>query len=204
MVRGFLSKVAVCALCSSIVWPAVAQINPNSPVLEEVVSQSFERVNPPDPVIVPAPTVIDYSSDLQAALQFHNFMKQIDDQMAKADEYKNALLERNLNQRRLEDLDACNVKLLSNYFSNPDQVWSKMKQEAKQMYQDYTLSSLADVNEISTEEALALAADELEQGELSSTALETDVSDEDVAANVVNWDIGRSILIDLYKNQDAW
>lgn len=204
MLKSCLSKVAVCALCASVVWPAAAQINPNSPVLDEAVTQAFERVNPPDPVIVTVPVAVDYMTDLQAALQFHNFMKQIDDQKAKADEYKNALLERNLNQRRLEDLDACNVKLLGSYFSNPEQVWSKMKQQAKQMYQDYTLSSLADVNEISTEEAIALAADELAAGELSATALETDVSDADMAENVVNWDIGRSILLDLYTNQDAW
>lgn len=204
MSKLFLNKVAVCALCSFISWPTIAQINPNSPVLDEAVSQDFERVNPPDPVIVTIPVVVDYTKDLQAALQFHNFMKQIEDQKTKADEYENVLLERNLNKRRLEDLNTCNVELLSSYFSNPDQVWSKMKQQAKQMYQDYTLSSLADVNEISTEEAIALAADELKQGELSSTALETDVSDKDVAENVVNWDIGRSILMDLYTNQDAW
>lgn len=212
MKKSFLYSVAVGFISLALAGTVYAQVSPNGPVLDQVSAPSFSRVKGKSTPLVFPKSAPNYENELYTALKFHNFIKQLNDQKVKTDQYRTAVYEDELNKRRLKDLNSCNVSLLAENFSNPDQVWERLKAKAKDMYTAYSQSSVSGIYDLSNEEAALLAASDSNAAiqstasAMGNTSQQTNVSDSVVAQNVVTWDIGRQVLTDFYKDQDnaAW
>lgn len=164
------------------------------------------EVSKPDPLPVFNPPSTSYRKDLLAAMDYHNMANAVQ-AMIDGNDYRDALVDLALAERRMSDLEKCNVNLLAKNFSNPQNVWNKMKSEADRMSQEYALSDVTEMKELSEQDLLDMATLTGVDSDSSQPSQNTQTTDTDTdtgTANLIDWDIGYSILKDLYANQDNW
>ena len=164
------------------------------------------EISTPDPLPVFNPPSTSYRKDLLTAMDYHNMANAVQ-AMIDSNDYRDTLVDLALVERRMSDLEKCNVNLLSKNFSDPQNVWNKMKSEADRMSQEYALSDAVEMKELSEQDLLDMATltgvDSEQQTDRQETTNETTDSNAG-NTNLIDWDIGYSILKDLYANQDNW
>ena len=84
------------------------------------------EVSTPDPLPVFNPPSNSYRKDLLTAMDYHNMANAVQ-AMIDSNDYRDTLVDLALVERRMSDLEKCNVNLLSKNFSDPQNVWNKMK-----------------------------------------------------------------------------
>ena len=135
---------------------------------------------------VPAPRSIvekTYLSDkneaMERALSIHNLMNEMADMRISA----NALMKIQKQGKQmgsfLEKVDSCNVGKMGDVFKNPQEAWNKMMNAYEQQRQG-------------AEEKLD------DKNQMFST------SSQDREKDLVGWNVGRSIMMDVYKNPEKW
>ena len=213
-----LKQVAFCllALCS---FGAQAYEGPSSadshwPVF---VREGIDR--PVKPVQEePAQT---YQKLLEQVVDLHNAAYNFTMFMGRLSAYKNAKITAEINNRRVNDFTKCNVNLLGRYFTDPKQVWKKLVDEMKlrmpretaQLLQEAANGNLTDndfaaLSGIPTLELANMSNEEKEQyinnKYVSKLASPTTSKRAAIRQNIGTWEIGREILLDLYKNPENW
>ncbi len=160
----------------------------------------------PEPLLLNFPST-SYRKELLAAMKFHNMANTIQS-MVDSNDYRDTLIDLALVKRRMADLEKCNVTLLSNNFSDPQNVWDKMKSEAERMSQEYALSDVVEMDELSKQnffdENALTGVDSLEEKIQEEVAENLENYNNTGTSNLIDWSIGYSILKDLYENQDKW
>lgn len=163
-----------------------------------------------DPLISSRFPDMSYQQALQDALSLHNNAHAMQSYIVQGDDYRYAKIDVELAKRRLADLNTCNITLLETYFKDAPAVWEKMKNAADRMSQESALSEATQIGKLSQDDVNLLAGVSVTDWPDAQT-IQKSVEDNIVSYNLGGldvsmdyWDIGRSILNDLYANQDEW
>ncbi len=209
-----IGMVVLCLALGVGMYPVSAQVN--QPKKEQPqVAENKPKVWKPravevdfsnlDPVPVYQPASDGYRKDLLAAMELHNMANAVQS-MIDSNDYRDTLVDLALTERRMKDLENCNVAVLSQNFANPQVVWDKMKNEANRISQEYALSDVGEMSALSQSDVLEMAG--LTGVDAQKTTTEQkpaeDTNNNETVANYIDWDIGRAILTDVYANQDKW
>lgn len=147
------------------------------------------------PNVVPKPMISQNadSSALQKAVSVHNVMNEL--QVLLQKQKMQAEMQKNfeLQQKKMEAMQKCNIKRLAKDFKDPEKVWKKMTDEYDNRERDLAIfiNSADDM----TDEQRATMKENLKNGYFSDEAL---------SEAMAYWDIGNDILTDVYANQDKW
>lgn len=133
------------------------------------------------------------NSSLEKALALHNLMNRMWETQEKLEEQARAQKNMKVQQKRMEAMERCNIRRLSEQFKNPKEVWEKMKDQYDRREKELTIF-------VNSAEGLTDEQREKMREELASGTF----SDERLAETVAYWSIGNEILMDVYQNQDAW
>ncbi len=210
-----IGSLVLCLVMASSLQAVFAQENienetdkrPEAAINEDRIwtPRAVETESVPEPLPVFNPPSTSYRKDLLTAMEYHNMANAIQS-MIDSNDYKNTLIDLALVERRMSDLEKCNINLLSQNFSNPEDVWAKMKSEADRMSQEYALSDVVEMKELSEQDLLDMSS--MTGVDSDPKESETTVADENNTSagnsNLIDWDIGYSILKDLYAHQDNW
>ncbi len=170
-------------------------------ISDDMWSPSVVRVNAQEtPVILGNIENFGYQKALIQAMSLHNYANSLQNQILQADDYKYAVVNVALAERRLTDLTTCNIKLLQDHFIDAKSVWDKMKSEADRMYQEVSISETIELNEMSEKDLEILAGITNDGGSSSALLNEIKIN---LCEEAIEWTIGHSILTDLYYDQDA-
>lgn len=93
-------------------------------------------------------------------------------------------------QERFKELNDCNVKRLSSYFKNPQEVWNK-------------ITAAYDAKEKELAIYINSAEPSSDSGVLKADG-QTTYTDQEIAEMLAHWSLGNDILTDVYANQDKW
>ena len=211
MLKQVVFCLSVAALCA---YGLPADARSSYPVF---VQEEIERP------ITPAKEepVQNYQGLLQQVIDLHNAAYHFTLFMGRLPAYRNAKITAGINKRRLEDFETCNENLLGRYFTDPKRVWAKLKEEMNrrlvretaQLLQDAASDKLAEgefavLSGIPTTELAKMSKEEKEKyvenqyvKKLASPAEDKKAS---IQQNIATWEIGREILLDLYKNPSRW
>lgn len=130
---------------------------------------------------------------LDKALTLHNLMNRMWEARANLEEQARVQKNMKLQQKRMEAMEKCNIRRLSEQFKNPKEVWEKMKDRYDRREKELTIF-INSAEGLSDEQREKLRA-EVEAGTFS---------DERLAETLSYWAIGNEILTDVYQNQDSW
>ncbi len=131
--------------------------------------------------VVDEPLPPFYGRELLQANELNDLLMQLSVARETQQQVKEAREELGYQQKRIAQMDACNVKELSKYFVNAPEVWDKLKQSMDTQTRDLAL----DFN--------------------ASEPVNPNGSDEQTLAEVlVSWRLGRDTLMDLYAHPEKY
>ncbi len=138
--------------------------------------------------------IVDVDAALTDAMKVHNFASNMLDNLASVEAYKNIIRNYEYSENVLKLNENCNIGLLSPYYHDPKDVWSKMSTWA-----------------YNTEKAGVARMDAI-RDDIIAGANESGINYYNnpnfMPKNMIltrnSWDIGNRVLSDVYGNQSKW